>query len=177
MKSVDPPAGAVLKTSFAPVVDRGTRLLILGSLPGERSLAAGEYYAHPQNQFWRLLGAVLGVELTSLDYGARLACLRAHGIGLWDVIGRAQREGSLDSALRGIEDNDLARLLAGLPALRGIAFNGGTAARIGRRALAGVWSGSDPISLPSSSAAHASLSFERKLDQWQALGRRGWLTS
>jgi len=83
------------KRSFAPVVDEHTRVLLLGSLPGERSLAAGQYYANPQNQFWRLLATVLDLPLLSLGYEDRLTCLLAHGVGLWDVVAEARRPGSL----------------------------------------------------------------------------------
>ncbi|MEO5973403.1 MAG: DNA-deoxyinosine glycosylase [Sphingomicrobium sp.] len=123
------------KACLPPIVDDGTRLLILGSLPGDASLAAERYYAHPQNQFWQLLGRALGEPLETLDYAVRLDRLRARRVGLWDVVSSAVRPGSLDGALRSIAANALCELIADLPALRAIAFNGGTAARIGRRAL------------------------------------------
>jgi len=72
----------MLKQGLAPIADASTRLFILGSLPGERSLEEGRYYAFPTNQFWRLVGPVIGEDLQSMDYHARLAALRAHGIGL-----------------------------------------------------------------------------------------------
>lgn len=115
---------------FAPVVNADTRVLILGSLPGVASLAAQQYYAHPRNQFWPLLATVLGQPgLPALDYPQRLAHLQAHGVGLWDVVAQAQRRGSLDTAIRAAQRNDLARLVASLPALRLVAFNGATAPR------------------------------------------------
>ncbi|MCW3478524.1 DNA-deoxyinosine glycosylase [Neisseriaceae bacterium JH1-16] len=153
------------KRCFPPVVNDSTRLLILGSLPGDASLAAERYYAHPRNQFWRLLEAIIGVALVECDYEERLRRLLAHGVGLWDVVGQASRRGSLDTALREIAYNDLAELVARLPALRAVAFNGQTAAR-GQRQLPN-WQG-DIVVLPSSSPAHT-LSFEAKLAQWQAL--------
>ena len=158
-----------LKASFAPVCDEHTRVLILGSLPGERSLAAVQYYAHPQNQFWHLLGEVVGEDLRALPYERRLRGILARGIGLWDVVGRARRQGSLDSAIRGIEGNDLAGLVRSLPALRCVAFNGATAGRLGRRALEGVCPAAARLDLPSSSAAHATLSFAQKLVRWREL--------
>jgi len=156
------------KASFAPVTDANTRVLILGSLPGEASLAAARYYANPRNQFWRLVGAMIECDLTSLEYDARLAALLDHGIGLWDSIGSATRKGSLDTAIRGIEANPLADLAAELPHLRAIAFNGAKSAAIGAPILggAGVF---ELIRLPSSSPAHAALSFEAKLAQWNSL--------
>jgi TDG/mug DNA glycosylase family protein len=143
-----------VKTGFAPVADARTRLLVLGSLPGDASLKAGRYYAHPQNGFWRLIGGVVDRDLVALPYGERLEALSAAGVGLWDVIGSAARAGSLDAAIRSPEAADLRGLIARLPNLKAIAFNGGTAARMGRRVLAGL-EGVALIDLPSSSAAHA----------------------
>lgn len=156
------------KASFPPIVAPDTRLLLLGSLPGEASLRATRYYAHPQNQFWRLTGAVIGrADLHVLDYEARLAALRAAGVGLWDVVADAVRPGSLDGAIRDHRPNDLLALIAGLPLLAAIGFNGGTAARIGRR-LIGERSDIRLVDLPSSSPAYT-LPFAEKRGQWIAL--------
>lgn len=156
-----------VKTHFPPVVDADTRLLILGSLPGDASLRAAQYYAHPQNAFWRLVGGVVGVDLAALLYPDRLLALRAEGVGLWDVIARAVRPGSLDGAIRDAEAADLNRLVERLPRLRAVAFNGATAARIGRRTLR---SGPDLrlIDLPSSSPAHTR-SPASKAEAWSVL--------
>ena len=151
--------------SFAPVVDMGTRILILGSLPGVASLAAQRYYAHPQNAFWRLVGGAIGVDLSLLDYDARLAALLAHRIGLWDVVATARRAGSLDGAIRDVERHDLGALVATLPALRLVAFNGRTAAAIGTRTLPAA---TPHRVLPSSSAAYT-LPFATKAAAWAAL--------
>lgn len=153
---------------FPPVIRPDTRLLILGSLPGRASLAAGRYYAHPRNLFWRLIGAASGRALEPLDYDARLAALLDAGIGLWDTVASAERPGSLDADIRLHEASDLAALAATLPELRAIAFNGATAARIGRQEL-GEAPGLTLIDLPSSSPAYASLTFEKKLAAWRAL--------
>lgn len=155
------------KHAFAPHVDRDTRVLICGSLPGERSLAEQRYYAHPSNRFWQLLGGVLGCDLAALDYGARIASLLAAGVGLWDVVRSAERTGSLDAAIRKPEASRLAPFAAALPRLRAIAFNGAAAARIGRRDVA-------PdryalIALPSSSAAYAAMPFAEKQQRWMVL--------
>src|SRR5690606_13297202 len=91
---------AALKRSFAPVVDEGTRVLLLGSLPGEQSLALGQYYGNPRNQFWKLMEAVTGAALEVLPYPARLDALLREGVGLWDVVDTASRAGSLDAAIR-----------------------------------------------------------------------------
>lgn len=142
------------KRAFAPVVDERTRLLILGSLPGDASLKAGRYYAHPQNGFWRLVGGVIDRDLAALPYDDRLNALREAGIGLWDVVAGAERIGSLDAAIRRPEYADLTGLVRSLPRLRAVAFNGGKAARDGRRLLADI-EGPTLIDLPSSSPAHA----------------------
>ncbi|MET0181243.1 MAG: DNA-deoxyinosine glycosylase [Novosphingobium sp.] len=158
----------IRKSSFAPVVAPRTRVLILGSLPGEASLAARRYYAHPQNQFWVLAGGVIGREIASLAYDERLAALTAGGIGLWDVVGSARREGSLDGALRDVVHNDLRRAVATLPALRAVGFNGRAAARIGRRLL-GASEGLALVALPSSSAAYCRMSVAEKARAWNQL--------
>lgn len=157
------------KASFNPVIDCRTQLLVLGSLPGEVSLQRAQYYAHPQNQFWRLMGAIVGQDLAAASYDARLGQLRSHGIGLWDVVQSARRAGSLDGAIREHRPNALVELAASLPKLRAIAFNGATAAKLGRAALGGGV-GCDLVNLPSSSAAHT-LRFEAKLAQWLTLQR------
>lgn len=156
------------KRCFDPVVDANTRLLILGSLPGEKSLAHSQYYAHPQNKFWMLLGEVLGVELTGLPYAERLATLLAHGVGLWDVVAQAQRMGSLDSNIRFRNDNDLVALAASLPRLHTIAFNGGTAAKLGVKVLGEHAQRYRIVSLPSSSPAYT-LAYAQKLQAWLSL--------
>ena len=156
------------KHSFPPVVDAQVRLLVLGSLPGERSLAEQRYYAHPQNQFWRLVSPAAGRDLAALDYPARLAALFDAHIGLWDVVASARRTGSTDAALRDVEGHDIAALAATLPDLRAIAFNGGTAFRTGARQLGNATRRYATIALPSSSPLHT-IGFEKKLPQWEAL--------
>jgi len=153
--------------SFAPHVAPDTRLLILGSLPGARSLAEQQYYAHPTNQFWRLLGEVVGRPLANMPYDDRLAALREAKVGLWDVIRSAERHTSSDSLIREAEAHDLAALVADLPDLSMIAFNGGKAATIGRKQLPPL-NGIAIVDLPSSSAAHT-IGFTAKRDRWLAL--------
>ena len=156
------------KASFSPVVAPHTRVLILGSLPGERSLAQQRYYAHPQNQFWRLVGGAIERDLEGLEYDARIAALLDAGIGLWDTVASANRRGSLDAAIRDAEHNPLADLTATLPELRAVAFNGATSARIGRALLAGT--NCQLFPLPSSSPAYAAMPFAEKLRLWRAIG-------
>ncbi|GAB3250817.1 uracil-DNA glycosylase family protein [Chitinimonas naiadis] len=156
------------KRSFPPVVNDQTRLLILGSLPGEVSLAKAQYYAYPQNQFWRLMGAVLDEPLPAMDYDSRLQTLLQHGVGLWDVVAEAERQGSLDSQIKQAVGNDLQALVANLPHLVTIGFNGNTSARLGTRQLSTQAATYRLIALPSSSPAHTQ-AFEQKLQRWQQL--------
>ena len=162
------------KRSFPPVVDQNTRVLILGSLPGEASLAATQYYAHPRNAFWRLLESVLDAPLVSLPYADRLTTLQQRGVGLWDVVAEAERRGSLDAAILNPSANDLLALVKTLPALRAVAFNGGTSAKLGARLLAPVADRIETVALPSSSPAHAARSFAEKAEMWGVL--RDWLS-
>ncbi|SMG46261.1 DNA-deoxyinosine glycosylase [Paraburkholderia susongensis] len=160
-----------LKRCFAPVVDARTRILILGSLPGEASLAHGQYYAHKQNRFWLLVGNVIERDLVGMDYPARLDNLLEHRIGLWDVVAQARRIGSLDSNIRNHATNDLIALVETLPSLLAIAFNGGTAAKIGVKALGETANRYQLVRLPSSSPAHASVPYAEKLVAWRELHR------
>lgn len=154
----------VRKSAFPLVADDRTRLLVLGSLPGEKSLAAGEYYANRGNHFWRLMALVTGQDLPALAYEDRLAALLGHGIGLWDVIADAARAGSLDSAIRDPRVRDLAAVANSLPALRAIAFNGGTAAKLGLRQLGPAAEGYAIFRLLSSSGACAVTTAVRQAD-------------
>jgi hypoxanthine-DNA glycosylase len=158
------------KHGFDPVVDCRTRLLILGSLPGDISLRTAQYYGNPQNKFWALMAAVTGVDLVSLDYDARLNTLLRHGVGLWDVVATAERSGSLDANIRSRTDNDLLALLARYPNVRALAFNGGTAARLGIKKLGSAAASYRILELPSSSPAFT-LPFNEKLARWRPLGR------
>lgn len=162
------PAQILARHGFAPVTDQRTQLLILGSFPGVASLDVQQYYAHPRNQFWRLISGLIDVDLVALTYEARLPVLRQHGIGLWDVIANAQRKGSLDTNIRHAVDNDLVAFVRALPQLRAIAFNGGTAARTGLKALGQEADNYRIVSLPSSSPAHT-MAYSTKFAAWQEL--------
>lgn len=152
-----------LKSSFPPVIDSDTRLLILGSLPGEVSLQRGQYYANPRNQFWRLMAAVTESRMPDA-YEDRLAHLLRRGVGLWDTVKTARRVGSLDAAIQAAQPNALQDLIAGLPKLAAIGFNGGTAARMGQAQLTEA-PGLALVTLPSSSPAFT-LPFETKVVAW-----------
>ncbi|QIL01958.1 DNA-deoxyinosine glycosylase [Sphingomonas sinipercae] len=154
------------KQGLPPVARADARLFILGSLPGDASLSARQYYAHPRNQFWRLAGSVIDEPLSELAYAQRLERLTEHRIALWDVIQSAVRPGSLDLAIRNAGHNPLADYFAGFPELRAVAFNGGTAAALGRRLLAEAKL--DLIDLPSSSPANTR-AFDQKRAAWLSL--------
>lgn len=158
-----------VKRCFPPVVDANTRVLILGSLPGEISLAQGQYYANAQNRFWKLVGDTIGVPLIELEYPHRLRALLDRHIGLWDVIAEAHRTGSLDGRIRDHASNDLVALIDTLPSLATIAFNGGTAAKLGTKALGENAYRYRLLRLPSSSPAHASVSYSEKLKAWKQI--------
>jgi len=156
----------LILTGLPPIVDPRARVLILGSFPSTASLAARQYYAHPQNQFWRVLGAVIGQPLKEMDYPARIAAVQAAGIAIWDVFASCERAGSLDTAIHDAVPNPLAVLKKSAPALRRICFNGRMAARRIREVEA---LGYEAMVLPSTSPAHAGMSFDEKLARWRAI--------
>jgi hypoxanthine-DNA glycosylase len=169
MQSMNPPtasgADGLVLTGLAPIVSPATVVLILGSFPGARSLAQQQYYAHPQNQFWKILQAVWPdhpLPTGADNYEKKKAWLLDRGLGVWDVYAACEREGSLDSAIRAPAANDIAGLQ--LPRLAAIAHNGGESFKHARhtRAL-----GVPVYQLPSTSPANASWSFERKLAAWR----------
>ena len=155
----------VRKRGLPPVLGRATRVLILGSFPGEASLDAGQYYAHPRNHFWPLVAALIDAPLSAMSYRERLAALRAHRIGLWDVFVACARRGSLDGAIRNAERGELARVRRASPAVALVCFNGKTAAR----ALP-AWreAGYATLVLPSSSPAYTR-PFAEKLAAWRQI--------
>jgi hypoxanthine-DNA glycosylase len=153
------------RRGLPPVVASNARVLILGSFPGEASLAARAYYAHPRNHFWPLLAAMLDEPLTGLPYAARLVRLNTRGVAVWDTIVACARVGSLDSAIRDAQRGEVSRIRTRAPGLRLVAFNGRTAAR-----AEGQWrdSGYATLVLPSSSPAYTR-PFAEKLAAWRAI--------
>jgi len=143
-------------------------VLILGSFPSEASLAAQQYYAHKQNQFWKILGAILVLPLNEMGYAARTQAVRDAGIAIWDVYAECERAGSLDSAIRNGVPNDFSRLknsaLAGRHPLLRVCFNGQAAGRFAPQLQA---LGFETLILPSTSPANATWSYERKLAAWR----------
>ncbi len=151
---------------FDPVYSIEARLLILGSFPGVASLNEERYYAHPRNQFWSILGALLEVDLKSLSYETRLETVKSAGIAVWDVLQSCVRVGSLDSSIREPRANPLLDLVERLPRLEAVAFNG-KAAATQRGLLEGR--GLRIFELPSSSPAYASKSLQEKLRAWSVI--------
>lgn len=147
------------------MIDGEVITLILGSFPGTASLGKGQYYGHPQNQFWKLVGEVIGAPLPDMPYEMRLKVLLANRLGLWDVIGKCERAGSLDSNIRNARHNDFACILGVAQRLRRVCFNGKTAAKLEPWFAA---QGYQTIVLPSSSPANT-MKFEAKLAQWRQI--------
>ena len=163
-----------LSVGFPPIAAPNARILVLGSLPGVKSLAMQEYYAQPYNAFWRIMGALVGAG-RELPYAARLERLCAHGIAVWDVLAAGEREGSLDAAIvsNSVVVNDFNSFFERHRRIRLICFNGNTAAALFRRkvlpSLAPEWAAIERQALPSTSPAYASLRFEQKLARWSAV--------
>ena len=170
---------ALPSIGFPPVVAPGARLLILGSMPGEASLSAGQYYAHPRNAFWPIMGALFGAE-PGLVYPDRLRVLTGAGVALWDVLRSCARRGSLDSAIRDEEANDLAAFLAEHAEIASVLFNGAKAEQAFLRHVLPGLDRPPPalLRLPSTSPAHAGMSPARKLEAWRAaMGGTGYPAS
>lgn len=148
------------------LLDKDCRVVLLGTFPSEQSLATGQYYANPRNQFWRLIGAMLKEPLAEMSYDQRLSRLRAHGIGLWDIFKTCTREGSGDDQIERWTANDFRVLKKRCPHLATVAFNGKTAGRFDELLRQ---AGYRTVILPSSSSAHAAVSFTAKLIEWSAL--------
>lgn len=152
--------------SFPPLMRADARVLILGSLPGQRSLQAGQYYAHPQNAFWKIMRELTGARGS---YDRRCATLQEHGIALWDVLAESVRPGSMDADIR-LETaipNDFGQLFRDCPGIGRVFFNGQKAAAMYER-LVGIDNSSLRfVTLPSTSPAFASMRFDEKLARWR----------
>ena len=167
--------------SFPPIANRNARMLILGSMPGEASLAADEYYAHPQNAFWPIMSALLGTD-PGLSYRDRTAVLKAAGIALWDVLASCERKGSLDADIRSdsIVANDFGCFFSRHRKITDVLFNGAMAETCFQRHVLPLIDSTKLhlVRMPSTSPANASLSRSRKLEQWRtAFEERGIITA
>ena len=157
---------------LAPIEDCNARVLILGSMPGKASLCAKQYYAHPRNLFWRILGQIVGAE-PSLPYEERTQILKSAGIALWDVLESCSRRTSLDSCIEdaSIVVNDFSAFYLKHPRVSQVFFNGGKAAHLYTRRVLPTADHQliTCAQLPSSSPAYASMSYERKLTAWRSV--------
>lgn len=156
-----------IKHSFAPIITKNASILILGSIPGDKSIAENEYYAHPRNRFWNLLARLTGNEPAD-KYTEKIKILTENGISLWDVAGRAVRKGSMDSSIKEYAVNDIDGLLTGNPSIKIVIFNGKTAERFydsnfSRR------SNIEYRTMPSTSPANAAYNMERLADKWKII--------
>jgi hypoxanthine-DNA glycosylase len=158
---------------FPPIASSGATTLVLGSLPGRRSLEMRQYYAHPNNAFWKIVLQLFGA--SSLPYSRRVKLLTANRIALWDVLAAAERPGSLDSSIVRASAlvNDFAAFYRAHPRIRRVFFNGRKAEELYRRlvlpALPAECDGLVYECLPSTSPAHAGMSFAKKLDRWKTI--------
>jgi hypoxanthine-DNA glycosylase len=159
--------------SFEPVSDRQASVLILGSMPGKHSLEQQQYYAHPHNAFWKLMGDLAGAQ-PQLPYAVRLRALKSAHIALWDVLASCTRASSLDSHIRQEQANDFATFFARHPHITQVFFNGAKAEQSFRKFVLGKQE-LPPLTfhrLPSTSPAHAGMRYEQKLEMWRAIMRR-----
>jgi TDG/mug DNA glycosylase family protein len=159
--------------SFPPVTTPDMRILILGSMPGEKSLQMQQYYAHPQNAFWKIMGDLIGAG-RELEYSQRIERLKESGISLWDVLESCHRpNSSLDSAITHMQVHDFATLFSAHPALTHVFFNGGKAEEAYRRFVLGTlpetYGYLRYTRLPSTSPAHAGMPYSEKLNRWKQL--------
>jgi hypoxanthine-DNA glycosylase len=162
-------AAATLPSSgFSPIARADARILILGSLPGQRSLKAAEYYAHPQNAFWRIMRDLVGADGT---YEQRCAKLVQHGIALWDVLAESQRPGSMDADIKldSARANDFGSFFLQHPDIERLCFNGQKAAQMYSRFVDDAASPLQQDTLPSTSPAYAAMAYPQKLARWRSV--------
>lgn len=166
----DQPTDDALTQGFPPILGEAPRVLILGSLPSVASVKAGQYYGHPRNAFWPIMGSLFGFDARAL-YAERCAALIANGVAVWDVLQAAERPGSLDAAIRRDSErvNDFAALFASHPSLTHVFFNGSAAEQLFRRHVTAAGQGMTTIRLPSTSPAHASMTLAGKREAWAAV--------
>ena len=153
-------------SSFPPIISEGSKILILGSVPGVKSLEMQQYYAHPQNQFWKIIFELLKEDFTS-DYKKRTEIIRKNYIALWDVIDTCEREGSLDTKIRNEEHNDIIKILREHPTIKAVFCNGQKSFKNLKKIL-GKDSEIPIFFLPSTSPLHT-VSFDKKLAEWEIL--------
>lgn len=166
-RNIEKGAAAMSPSScFAPIARGDARILILGSLPGQRSLQAVEYYAHPQNAFWRIMRDLVGADGS---YEQRCATLVENGLALWDVLAESTRPGSMDADIKldTAKANDFGAFYQSHPGIERLCFNGQKAAQMYSRFVDNAGSAMQPYTLPSTSPAYASMAYAQKLERWR----------
>ena len=156
-----------MKQSFEPVADGNIRILILGSLPGEKSLSENEYYAHPHNRFWKIIAHITGSNIPS-NYSEKTKLLLDNRMGLWDVARKAHREGSLDSNIKNEIPNKIDDFIVNHPDIEKICFNGKKAESMFFKFFEKK-AGTEYVSLPSTSPANARYDFEELCRIWKQI--------
>jgi|JRYD01.1.fsa_nt_gb hypoxanthine-DNA glycosylase len=154
------------KEGFPPIIDKNTKILVLGTMPGDMSLRTGEYYANPRNQFWKLIFSIFNSGQTFYSYKEKVELLQKNKIGLWDVLANAQREGSLDSNIGNKEFNDFYTLFMTYPNINKLIFNGQKSADY-FKAKNSLIQEKEYLVLPSTSSANTTRTFEFKLKEWK----------
>ncbi len=155
------------KVAFEPIVDEKSSLLLLGTMPGIKSLEKAEYYGHPQNQFWRLLFAVFGVESIT-DYNKKKEFLLNYKIALWDVLASCENKSSLDSDIRNEVVNDFEAFFNKFPKIHTVVFDSLHAEKFYNKYVKNDF-GKNFYRIPSPSGANARMSFDVKLNEWKNL--------
>jgi len=153
-------------SSFPPFIDDRSEILILGSIPGVKSLEKQQYYAHPQNKFWKIIFELFNEKFTE-NYTERIAVLKKHHIAIWDVIDSCERKGSLDSEIKNEEANQIGELLGQYPSIKAIFCNGGKSYKNLQKILGKNYR-LPIILLPSTSPLHT-VSFEKKYEEWKVI--------
>lgn len=155
---------------FPPIIGKKPKILILGSMPSQKSLEKQQYYGHPQNAFWKIMSQIFDFPL-DLDYSKKTKLIEDKGVSIWDVVHSCTRPGSLDSSIKKdtVIENNIPDLVAQNPSIKIILCNGGTAHQLFQKHFK-VWIKNNPnieiIKMPSTSLAHASLNFKQKYEIW-----------
>ncbi len=153
--------------AFSPILEKNSKILILGSMPGVKSLAKQQYYGNPRNQFWKLIGETFEEEVPE-GYEEKIQMIKNHGLALWDVIKHCRRKGSLDTDIKEEALNDLKDLLKNHKSIEKVCFNGGKAYELFKKHLGFEGFSQEFIKLPSSSPANTA-SYEKKLKEWKKI--------
>lgn len=152
--------------SFPPIIDNNSRIIILGSIPGVKSLEKQQYYGHPQNKFWKIIFELFNENFTD-NYEEKINILKKHRIALWDVIDSCERKGSLDSEIKNEAANQIEQLLENYPNIEAVFCNGGKSYKNLKKILGKNFR--VPIyQMPSTSPLHT-VSFEKKFEEWKKI--------